>query len=321
MITLMQDVSYGLRILRMAPGFTVVAILTLALGIGINTTIFGAMKSMLFVQPPVRDPGQIANVWATNLRAGIERERVSFPEFQDIRERSTSFESVAGYEEVQLRLRGDGPTVALSGKKVTAGFFRLLAADPALGWVIQPGDDAPGEHAVAVISHGLWQRNFGADPRILGRTIWLDKRSYTIVGVMPRDFWFPNRGTDVWLPLVPQPGDLLRARRKMFVIGRLKSGFSIEQARAEMNTLAQRFEREDPNTSIGWGLRAILRSEEQTKKTGLGIAFLFLPVFFVLLIACVNVTNLLLARASSRRQEIAMRAALGADRARLLRQH
>ena len=320
MTTLLQDVRYGLRLLSKSPGFSVVAILTLALGIGLDTTIFGTLKPILFAPPPVREPDQIANLWATNLRLGVERERVSFPEFQDLREHCVSFENVAAYEEVQVRLRGDNGTVRLPCKKVTSDFFRLLGADAALGRIIQAGDDIQGADPVAVISHGLWERTFGVDPQVVGRTIWLDGRGHVIVGVMPRDFWFPDRGTDVWLPLVPQREDVQRARRKLIVIGRLKSGFSIEQARAELGTLAQRFERAKPDTSTGWSFRAVLSSEEQTKRAGLGIAFLFLPVSFVLLIACVNVTNLLLARASSRRREIAMRAALGADRSRLLQQ-
>lgn len=317
--TLWQDIRYGLRMHGRAPGLTAIAVLSLALGIGINTTIFASLKSFMFIMPPVRDPGQIAIVWATQLRSGIERSPASLLDFQAVRERNTSFQGVAVWADSEFRLRGEGASVSVSGMRVSADFFPLMGVAPLQGRVIQTGDDVPGAEPVAVIGYRLWQRSLGADPKILGRSIWLDKRSFTVVGVMPQGFWFQYQ-VDAWIPLTIAPADAQIPRRNLRIVARLKDAVSIQQARAEMDALAASLEREYPATNTGWGLHPILVREEATKRAGFGIAFLFLPVLFVLLIACGNVTNLLLARASARRQEMAMRATLGAGRLQIIKQ-
>ena len=317
MRTLLQDLRYGLRTLGRNPGITTVMVLTLGLGIGANTAIFSFLSALIEVHLPIAQQRQIVNLWASNSFSG--RNSLSIPDFLDYRQQNRVFQDLAAYAGESFPLTNAGEPKRLGGERVSFNYFRLLGVQPAIGrdFLLE---ESQGEARVVILSHGLWQGNFGADPRILGRNITLNHESHTVIGVMPAGFRLFTGAPDLWVPLDLRSNPLSRGVRQVMVIGRLKAGVGKDQAQAEMSSLAGRLAQAFPGPDKGWDVQVVLLQDEINKKLGLGLAFIMFPVVLVLLIACANVANLLLARASVRESEMAVRAAMGAVRFRLIRQ-
>jgi putative ABC transport system permease protein len=327
MATLWQDLHYGARMLIRNPAFAFVAVLTLGLGIGANTAIFSVVNVVLLQPLPYESPQQLVRIGGANQRTGQQMGSFSPQDFYDWRERNTVFESIAAYDGWSPSLTGVGEPEKIEAGRVSASFFSILRAQPATGRAFLPSEEERGNHLVVVLSHRLWQRRFGADPNIVGKQITLSATSYTVIGVMPASFQTPRLTgamlvePELWAPFAPDLNDWTRDSRAVDAgIARLKPGVSLEQAGAEMKAIAGQLEQQYPETNAGAGVSIASLHESLVGKSRTALLIFLVAVGFVLLIACANVANLLLARAASRQKEIAIRTALGAGRARIIRQ-
>jgi predicted permease len=325
----MQDVRYALRMLLKNPGFTFVAVITLALGIGANSAMFGVINAVLLRPLPYHEPERLVTIWEESPERGMYQMPVSFANFRDWVDQTQTFEQISAYTFTNLNLSGAGEPARLSAVRASANLFPLVGAVPSLGRTFLPEEDKEGAGRVVILSHGLWQRRFNSDSGIVGQSLVLNNQGYTVVGVMPASFQFPvgfgylgkvlNDPIDLYVPLAATGRELVRGNYSFFAMGRLKPGITIEQARVEMTTIEGRLEQQYPDGNTGIGISLVPTHEQTVKEIRPALLVLLGAVAFLLLIACANIANLLLARGASRQKEIAIRAALGASRMRVLR--
>jgi len=311
-----QDLRYGIRMMAKRPGFTLIAALTLALGIGANTAIFSAVNAVLLTPLPFPESRQLVDLSETFKPNGYGS--VSVPNLEDWKSQNTVFAGIAPYSSGSFNLEAGDTPQRIPGLNVGANYFDVLGVKPTLGRAFLPGEDVAGNERVVVISDDLWRSNFAANPGIVNQTIPLNGHQYTVIGVMPPQLSSLYRTVQMWSPLVfPEKDRLNRDEHKYLVIGRLKSGVTLAQAQDQMNAIAQRLEAQYKN---GRGIRLTQIEELWVAGVRSPLVMMMVAVGFVLLIACTNVANLLLARATVRRREISIRVALGAGRARLIQQ-
>ncbi|MEB3323608.1 MAG: ABC transporter permease, partial [Synechococcaceae cyanobacterium] len=319
-MTLVQDIRYALRVLRKHLGFTAIAILTLGLGIGANSAIFSVIHSVLLRPLPFREAERIIQVWESRTDRGWNRASMNPANFWDFRDQNQTLEDLTALFSRSVVLTGLGFPERIDGALISAGFFRVLGVEPVLGRTFARGEDEPGgDTKVALLANDFWRRRFGGDPGIVGTALTLDGETYTVVGVLPPgDPWLST--ADVFVPFVRQP-DADRVGFYLAVIGRLRPDVTLAMARSDLEAIARRLEEQYPEANTGIGVDVASASDwvaDEDLRRALWI--LFGAVGFLLLIACVNLANMLLAKATGRTRETAVRAALGADRRRITRQ-
>ena len=320
MSAVIQDLRYGLRMLRRTPGFSAIAVVALALGIGANTAIFSVAEAFLLKPLPFADLHRLVMVLEVVPHEATAINSVAPATYLDWKEQSRSFEQLGGFVWNEMNLTGNGVPEKIEGVNVSANFFGILRSRAAMGRTFREGEDQPGKDGEVVLSHGLWARQFGSDPNIIGKTVRMDNRNYEVVGVMSREFDFP-KSAELWMPLAFTAADRTdRARRYVEPMARLKPGVTLDEAEAEMRGIEQRLAVQFPKTNRGWGVRVMpMRLYVIGNLTAQFTLLLLGAVGFVLLIVCANVANLQFARASGREREIAVRLALGAGRGGIVR--
>jgi putative ABC transport system permease protein len=316
--------------LRHHPGFATVAVLTLALGIGATSAVFSVVNAVLLRPFPYYEPGRLVIVWERNLHHNLPFMFASPPNFADWRETNQAFTEMGAFRARSFFLEHEGEPRLVHGARVTASVFSVLGVGPLIGRVFTPEEERVGSDPVVLLSHQLWQSRYGGDPDIIGRAVRLDEQSHTVVGIMPSGFEFPppiieegiaaNERAGLWVPYVGDPRAPSRGAHNLNVIARLKDDVDLQAADADMNTIAARLAQEYPDSNVGWDVVVVPLDEQVVGDIRAQLLILLGAVVFVLLIACVNVANLLLARGTTRLGEFALRASLGAHRPRLVRQ-
>lgn len=325
--TFLQDLRYGTRMLRKNPGFTSIAVLTLALGIGATTAIFSVVNAVLLTPPNYKQPGRIVVVWENHRSIGHPTNVVSPANFQQWQEHNSVFEQMAATYDGNLNLTGDADPEQVPYQAVTTNLFTLLGAEPMLGRTFSAEDGTPGKDDFVILSYGLWQRRFGGDRAVIGKAIQLNGRPNVVIGVMPRAFQlfvkessFTGERAQMWIPIAFSPRSRVPAGRYLTAIARLKPGVTVDHAQAQMDSLASALAVQWPDFDRNWGITLVPMKEQLVRGIRPALLVLLGAVGFVLLMACTNVANLLLARSASRQKELAIRAALGAGRKRIARQ-
>lgn len=320
MEVLLGDLRYGLKMLLRQPGFFITAVLIIALGIGSNTAIFSIVNTVLLRQLPFREPARLVSVWSTGVEG--EKSPFSIPDFIDYQEQNQTLEEMAAFSQYSVNLMSAGDAERIQGIRISGNAFQMLGATALIGRTLEPNDDL-GDNRVVVLSHGLWQRLFGGEPRILGKQLTLNGDDYTVVGVLPPSFVFPVINAEMLLPLAlnSDPRRATRAAAFLRVIARLKPRVTQEQTNADLNIIARRLQEQYPQTNArASGVGVIPLQSQVVGDYQKALLVLFAAVGFVLLIACTNLANLLLVRGAARHKEVAIRMAMGATRPRLIRQ-